>query len=100
MPKSVLALAALASAFVSAPAFADVVSTATVHYGDLNLGSRAGREALTRRISSAAKSVCFIRSDDRSLASWIDRNKCYDRAVNLAQLQVTPLVDSVAVASN
>jgi UrcA family protein len=99
MNKSVLALAAMASAFVSAPAFADVVSTTAVQYGDLNLASPAGRQTLNRRISNAARSVCHVRSDDRSLASRIERNKCYDRAVSGALQQVASLVSGFAIAS-
>lgn len=83
MNKSVLALAALASAF-TAPAFAE---TKSVRTADLDLSSAAGRDTLARRISSAAKSVCIVEGD-RSLVAMVEGRKCYDRAVGSAQPQL------------
>ena len=97
MNKSVLALAAMASAVVSAPAFAAPAS-ATVRTADLNLASPAGRDTLARRISSAAKSVCIVRGD-RSLIAMIEGNKCYDRAVSSAHSKVASVADTIVIAS-
>lgn len=97
MNKSVLALAAMASAVVSAPAFAAPAS-ATVRTADLNLASPAGREVLARRISFAAKRVCIVEGD-RSLVAMINGNKCYDSAVSSAHSQVASLAGSIVVAS-
>ena len=98
MNKSVLALAALASAVVSVPALAAPMST-SVRIADLNLSSPAGRETLARRISTAAKRVCNV-SGDPSLVSIIAGNRCYDRAVNAAQNQIVSVGGGVALASN
>lgn len=97
MNKSVLALAALASAFVSATAFAAPAST-KVRTADLNLASPAGRDTLARRISYAAKAICIV-DGDRSLVAMIEGKKCYDRAVNSAQPHVASLVGSFVIAS-
>jgi len=97
MNKSVLALAAMASAVVSAPAFAAPAS-ATVRTADINLASPAGREVLARRIAFAAKRVCIVEGD-RSLVAMIEGHKCYDRAVSSAQSQVASAADSIVVAS-
>lgn len=98
MNKSVLALAALASAVVSAPAFAAPAST-SVRTADLNLASSAGREALARRISFAAKRVCIVEGD-RSLVAMVIGNKCYDNAVNAAHSKVASVSSGIALASN
>jgi UrcA family protein len=97
MNKPVLTLAAMASAFVSAPAFAAPAS-ATVRTADLNLASPAGREVLARRISFAAKRVCIVEGD-RSLVAMINGNKCYDRAVSSAYRKVVSRTGEVALAS-
>ena len=54
-----LALAATfaAAAFTAGPAAARTGSV-TIGYGDLNLASQAGREALNRRIDGAADQLC------------------------------------------
>jgi UrcA family protein len=52
-----LALAALA-ATAAAPAIAQSSDSVAVGYGDLNLSSPAGREALERRVGAAARQVC------------------------------------------
>lgn len=98
MNKPILALAALASALVSAPAFADT-SSVQVRTADLNLASGAGRTTLARRISLAAKQVC-IDDGNRDLATMIDGYKCYRDAVRAAQGKVATLSGNVALASN
>jgi UrcA family protein len=98
MKKSVLALAAIASALSSVPAMAATSST-SVRTADLNLASAAGREALARRISSAAKRVCIVEGD-RSLVAMVNGNKCYEDAVNSAQRKVASVPGGIALASN
>lgn len=98
MKKSVLALAALATALVSVPALAAPIST-SVRTADLNLSSPAGRETLSRRISTAAKRVCNV-SGDPSLVSIMAGNRCYDRAVNAAQNQIASVGHGIALASS
>lgn len=98
MNKSLLALAAVASAFVSAPALAAPMFT-TVRTADLNLSSPAGRDTLSRRISTAAKRVCNV-SGDPSLVAIMEGNRCYHRAVNAAQHQVAAVNGDIALASN
>lgn len=97
MNKSVLALAALASAVVSVPALAAPAST-SVRTSDLNLATSAGRDVLARRISFAAKRVCIVEGD-RSLVGIIQGNKCYDNAVSTAQQQVASIAGDITVAS-
>lgn len=97
MNKSILALAALAGAISSVPAFAEPVTT-SVRIADLDLDSAAGRETLARRISSAAKRICDASGDPR-LAAIIESNRCYDRAVNSTQYHVASAAGGVALAS-
>ena len=85
MNKSVLALAALASAVVSVPAMAAPMST-SVRTADLNLSSPAGRNTLARRISTAAKTLCIVEGD-RSLKSIAEGKKCYRSAIAGARSQ-------------
>lgn len=98
MNKSVLALAALASAIVSAPAFA-APPTALVRTADLNLASPVGRETLARRISFAAKRVCIVEGD-LSLVAMIQGNKCYDEAVSSAQRKVASVPGGIVIAAS
>lgn len=57
-----LAIATAAALAIAAPAFAQNETTRTqervVTYGDLNLNSAAGADALVRRIDNAAEQVC------------------------------------------
>jgi len=60
---TILAAAAIAASFVqlgaaAAPAFAQPTDAVEIVYQDLNLGHAAGRAALDRRISAAARQVC------------------------------------------
>jgi UrcA family protein len=52
-----LALAAAAAATLATPAVAQTGSV-MIGYGDLNLASRAGRNALDQRIDGAARQLC------------------------------------------
>lgn len=93
MTKTLLALAAFASAAMTMPASAQSVRT-SVKTADLNLATAGGRERLSRRISSAAKTLCIV-DGDRSLVAMVNSNKCYDAAVASARSQS----DAVRVAS-
>jgi UrcA family protein len=56
-----LSVAMLTAAAVGAPAFAQVIqesNSRVVAYGELDLDSRAGADALIRRIDNAADAVC------------------------------------------
>lgn len=97
MFKSVLVLAALASAAVTAPAMAAPVSKA-VRTADLNLSTAAGRDTLSRRISNAAETVCIV-PGDRSLVAMVEGQKCYNRAVSAARLQVASVSGGSVIAS-
>ena len=52
-----LALAAASAAAIATPAAAQADSV-TIGYGDLNLASRAGRNALDQRVDGAARQLC------------------------------------------
>lgn len=61
--KTILAVAAVSAALVNvgiaaAPAMAQAPETIAVSFADLNLGNQAGRDALDRRIESAANQLC------------------------------------------
>lgn len=62
----------------------------TVRYGDLNLNSEAGRDALSSRLSMAARNVCdhhgYTRT--RSLRYLAKTKACYDEALTAALSQV------------
>lgn len=77
---------------------ADGVATASVPYLTSELGSEEGRQALNRRISRAAKSVCGSSNSRQAgglrLAS---RNKrCYEEAMQIAmgQAEANQIADS------
>lgn len=60
---TLLAVAAVAAATLMtgaavSPAMAQTPESVTVGFGDLNLANPAGREALDRRIDSAARQIC------------------------------------------
>jgi UrcA family protein len=89
------AIAALGTVFfagvclfgATAPAAAaePVAQTVTVAYGDLNLASTSGRNALDARIAQAARSVCF--DGGRDVASHMSYNRCVKAAVADAREQ-------------
>lgn len=83
-----LAAAAATAATVSFPAYAaEAPRSSLVQYGDLNLTSPAGAEALKARVVRAAKRVCDI-NDTRSLRSRADARNCVTVAVGRAMPQV------------
>jgi UrcA family protein len=59
----------------------------TVKFGDLNISSPQGADALYARIKSAAKAVC-PRIDERDLGQKIELKACVDHAISTAVIQV------------
>jgi UrcA family protein len=55
----------------------------TIHYSDLDLAQPSGVQALYRRVSAAAKTVCE-RGSIRELAHYTRSQKCFDQAMNKA----------------
>lgn len=97
MHKTLLALAAAASATIAFPALAQS-NTAAVRTADLNLATSDGRLALGQRIAAAAERVCFVYGD-RSLAAKMDGDRCFNDAVQNAQRQVANITSGMTVAS-
>jgi UrcA family protein len=61
---------------------AEPVPSVTVAYGDLNLGSAQGTNALYARIVSAARQVCGAgQVDIRNLRSLADERSCESNAI-------------------
>jgi UrcA family protein len=58
MRKTILITAAFLAAFAAIPAAAQTFATRPVPNADLDLGTRAGRAMLDRRIAVAVESVC------------------------------------------
>ena len=88
-----VAAAAPAAAAPAPGAAAPVAHTTTVAYGDLNLAEASGRSALERRISFAARSVCFNGSHD--VASQLIYDRCVKAAKADAKAQIMPVTASV-----
>ena len=80
-----ITFATLAAAMVIGTAGAAPVSEAPsvkVSYGDLNLASDAGTQALYSRIVSAARDVCFARDvDNRDLGAMAASRSCVNTAI-------------------
>lgn len=86
-----LAAAATSLAGIAAPALAGPVTVKTehVHYGDLDLTTRAGQKTLARRVDAAARRVCDIappRPGDRTRQA--DARSCLAKARASARQQV------------
>ncbi|WP_340316703.1 UrcA family protein [Rhizorhabdus argentea] len=83
------ALAAATAAITSFPAqAAEMINTnAEVRYGDLDLASPAGAQALRARVVRAAKRVCSI-DGDRSLKALSRSQSCTRVAIARAMPQV------------
>ncbi len=83
-----LVCAGLCLAGAAAPAQAETVTrTALVHYQDLNLASADGRATLDKRIRIASERVCA--SDEMTLASRTNHNRCIGNAISGAQAQLS-----------
>jgi UrcA family protein len=82
------AFAALAVTTTSfAAPYSDAVPSVTVRYDDLNLATPAGVDALYRRISSAARAVCWDESS-RGLNFVAASKLCQANAVDKAVREV------------
>ena len=93
------AVAAVCLSAVSAVAGADEVTVdvpaRTVHYADLDLGTKAGAAALYTRIRVAAERVCGD-GDSRELARVAAAKACVDRAITASVRSVNnPRLTSV-----
>jgi UrcA family protein len=78
------ALAAATALVVPTVSQAADLSSATVSYADLDLGSAAGADALQRRITFAARVVCGY-EDSRQYDVVIATNACRGGAIQGAQ---------------
>jgi UrcA family protein len=86
---STLALIGWSATAVAAPSRADDVATKVVRFGDLDLSTATGAEALYERIAAAARVVC--RGAERALV-----RECKGRAVDDAVKAIgNPLLSSV-----
>jgi UrcA family protein len=79
------AIAVTMSSFAAAPAVAQ--ETVSVHYGDLDLSTTAGAQALGQRLEASVKAVCD-RPDIRDLKSMLAYEQCKDAAMNSANEQL------------
>ena len=89
--KTLISLAALAAIMPFAPAAAQSLPTPaasrTVAYGDLDLGSAAGRATLERRVRRAALDVCGVPSG-ADLVGQNDTHACRKATTRAALTQV------------
>jgi UrcA family protein len=96
----VLCLAAAATLSWAAPVLArtsDTVPSVSVKYGDLNIGSPAGAQALLRRIEAAANTACGGAPDIRELDRWASFEACRGSAVARAVVAVdSPMLTAMA----
>ena len=76
---------ALTSIF-AAPVAAQVTQVA-IHYGDLDLNTIAGAQALGARLEAGVKAVCD-RPDMRDLKSMVAYEQCKDAAMTSANEQL------------
>jgi len=97
MKKTFLVAVALVGIATSVPALASLPSV-VVHASDLNLGSRAGRDVLERRIAYAADRVCSV-PGDRSLAEFRESRRCAAGAIADARKQIAAGIETLVVAS-
>jgi UrcA family protein len=79
--------AASLSLFAVAPAAAEEVR-ATVHFGDLDVASDAGAQALNARLLGSIKTVC-ARPDIRDLKAATAWEACKDSAMSSALEQLS-----------
>lgn len=92
------AVAVVLSTIVAAPVAAQEAQVA-IHYGDLDLGTSAGSQALGERIEAGLKTVC-ARPDIRDLKSMVAWEQCKDAAYASATEQLARQGASVAVVAN
>jgi UrcA family protein len=90
--KTLLAIAALATAMTGAAAHAQPsnpdVKTAVVRYDDLNLATARGRAVLDARIAQAAVNVCDATGSTRDLASHFAQQACVKSAISDSKMAI------------
>jgi UrcA family protein len=91
----VAAISVALSSIAAAPAAAQEFQVG-IPYGDLDLASPAGAEALSNRIEAGIDSACE-RPDIRNLRLMAEWQACKDAALNTAAEQVARLGASVTV---
>ncbi|KPP94442.1 UrcA family protein [Erythrobacter sp. HL-111] len=91
-----LALAAAIAGAATLPAAAQAAepATAKVALADLDLTTKAGRDALDRRIDRAARKVCGGQPDLRNLGAFGAFRKCVDTARAGTEEQVRVALDA------
>ena len=96
----VLCLAAAAALSCATPGLAQTaesVPTVSVKYGDLDVGSRTGAQALLKRIETAAGAVCGGAPDIRQLSQLASFQTCRRSAVARAVVAVDlPMLTALA----
>jgi len=96
----VLGLAAAFTLSCAAPVLAqtsDAVPSVVVKYGDLNIRSPAGAQALLKRIKAAADTACGEAPDIRLLRQWASFEACRRSAVAGAVAAVdSPMLTATA----
>jgi UrcA family protein len=65
----------------------DGTRSVKVQYGDLNLSTRKGHEALSQRIHRAVDLVCY-QPDPHALQMWMEYRKCMQNATDSAWSQI------------
>ncbi len=93
-----LLLAAVATASTSAHAADRETKSLTVNYGDLNLASKAGQEALRQRLVMASRRVCGDSSLE--LAESADEVACRNQALGEAMASMRTVVAAAQARSN
>lgn len=92
MKNSLIALAAISTAFGAAPAFAGGV---TIEHQDLNLNTAKGQQVLEQRIDKAARKICQL--DSRRTGTRIRSRAgqtCYVQAKKQATQQMAAVVEN------
>ena len=80
------AVAVALSSIAAAPAAAQDTQVA-IHYGDLDITTTAGAQALGERVEAGVKAVCD-RPDIRDLKSMVAWEQCKDAAMTSANEQL------------
>lgn len=86
--KLLIAAAVAMTTLASPSANAEIAPTAKVFYGDLDIGSPAGKTTLTSRIKHAARELCGGDTTGVELANRSASRTCYRTAIADAMKQV------------
>ena len=88
-----LAILALTSAVVAAPADAAAIRTVRVKVADVNLASAAGSAVLHQRITNAVRTVCDAPSGPYPLSEGRRYRDCAEKSYAGAMTQMNRLVE-------